>query len=63
MLSTGRLSGLVVDIGYKSTRAAVFCDSKIVDKSVVSVPIGGYHVTEKLKKLFFAKGVNFSTAA
>lgn len=44
--ATGRVTGVVVDSGFSQTSAAVVVDGAVVGESVVTIPVGGKHVTE-----------------
>jgi len=44
-----RLGVVVIDIGYASTDVGIYCAGILFD--VVSVPVGGYHITSDLTQL------------
>jgi actin-related protein len=61
-MTTGKGDGCVVDIGHKTTRVGLWKDYKRVG-GVATVPIGGYHVTERLQKLLNESGYCFTTTS
>jgi actin-related protein len=55
LMSTGRIDGVVLDMGHGATTTAAVVDGKTVPGSVCRVPIGGMDVTSELQTTMITK--------
>jgi hypothetical protein len=51
MYGTGRVEGVVVDVGHGQSNVSVCLGGQVDTKCTQSVPVGGLHLTEQLKSL------------
>jgi actin-related protein len=64
LFASGRVTGIVVDSGYTQTSICPIFDSSVIRHCCYDIPVGGYHVTERLRQLLGSTGafVDFESA-